>query len=262
MEIYEAKALCEIIVEAEREAAEIIMHAHGILAEMKTGRRDVVTEYDRKVQAFLMEKLSRQVPGARFFCEENNQRDELDAEILFVIDPIDGTLNFVRGMGRSAMSIACMSRGELVAAAVYNPYLDEMFSAVKGGGAYLNGRPIHVHDGHLADSIVCFGTSPYNQELIHQSFVLAERAHRASQDVRREGSAALDLCSVAAGRAGAYFELETSPWDYAAGMLLVQEAGGRCANVEGEPLGLTGGKTSILAGGPLTAPELLQALAD
>ena len=262
MRIEEMRDIRDKIEAAEREAAQLILHAHGVLAEMKTGHRDVVTEYDRKVQELLVDRLRRAVPGARFFCEENNQRDDLNAECLFIIDPIDGTMNFVRGFSRSCISVACANHGELVAAAVYNPYLDEMFTAVKGEGARLNGRPIHAYDGPLSESVVCFGTAPYNQALTTRTFRLAERAHRASLDIRREGAAALDLCSAAAGRAGAYFELEISPWDYAAGMLLVQEAGGRCTNVDGEPLGLTGGKTSILAGGPLSAVELLQALAD
>ncbi len=260
MNLEQATALCEKIQAAEREAAELILHAHGILAEMKTGHRDVVTEYDKRVQALLTERLSQAVPGARFYCEESERRDELSAERLFIIDPIDGTMNFVRGFSRSCVSVACAQEGELAAAAIYNPYLDEMFTAVKGGGAFLNGRPIRTWEGPLSESLVCFGTAPYNQALTERTFRLAERAHRASLDVRREGSAALDLCSVAAGRAGAYFELEVSLWDYAAGLLLVREAGGECFTLEGERLGLVPGKTSILAGGPQAGAELLQTL--
>lgn len=262
MEIYAAKALCRAIEFAEREAAGLMMQAHGILAECKTGHRDVVTEYDRRVQNLLMERLSAAVPGACFFCEESDRRDDLEAERLFIIDPIDGTMNFVRGFGHSCISVACAEKGELMAAAVYNPYLDELFSAVKGGGAFLNGRPIRAWEGPLSESVVCIGTAPYNQELTGPTFRMAERAHRASLDIRREGSAALDLCSVAAGWAGAYCELEVSTWDYAAGLLLVQEAGGQVFTAEGKALGLLPGKTSILAGGPQAAAELLRALED
>ncbi len=262
MDLKEAKRICEEIVRAEREAAVLMLHAHSILAECKTGHRDVVTEYDRKVQALLMERLSASVPGARFFCEENNQRDSLAEARLFIIDPIDGTMNFVRGFHHSSISVACACRGELMAAAVYNPYVDEMFTAVRGGGAAVNGRPIRAWEGPLSESVVCFGTAPYNQALTEKVYRLAERAHRASLDLRREGSAALDLCSAAAGRAGAYFEPEVSPWDYAAGLLIVREAGGQATTLEGEPLVLGPDKTSILAGGPRAAAELLQALAD
>ena len=116
------------ITAAQREAAELMMQAHGILAECKTGHRDVVTQYDRRIQELLMQRLSRDVPGAHFFCEENGQQDPTDAEHLFIIDPIDGTMNFVRGFGHSCISVAYMSRGELRAASVYNPYLDEQFT--------------------------------------------------------------------------------------------------------------------------------------
>ena len=121
------------ITAAQREAAELMMQAHGILAECKTGHRDVVTQYDRRIQELLMQRLSRDVPGAHFFCEENGQQDPTDAEHLFIIDPIDGTMNFVRGFGHSCISVAYMSRGELRAASVYNPYLDEQFTALSGG---------------------------------------------------------------------------------------------------------------------------------
>lgn len=258
----ESMAVCRRIQELEREAAELILHAHGILSECKSGRRDVVTEYDRKVQALLMQGLAAAYPGAGFFCEESARHDALEADRLFIIDPIDGTMNFVRGFHHSCVSVACASKGTLVAGAVYNPYMDEMFTAVRGGGAFLNGRPIHVWDGPLAESVVCFGTAPYRADLTGRTYRLAERAHRASLDLRREGSAALDLCSAACGRAGAYFELEVSLWDYAAGALIVREAGGLCRTVEGEELGLRPGKTSILAGGPQAAAELLKALED
>ena len=138
------------ITAAQREAAELMMQAHGILAECKTGHRDVVTQYDRRIQELLMQRLSRDVPGAHFFCEENGQQDPTDAEHLFIIDPIDGTMNFVRGFGHSCISVAYMSRGELRAASVYNPYLDEQFTALSGEGAWLNGRPWLRRRGHQA----------------------------------------------------------------------------------------------------------------
>lgn len=262
METHEIKAVCEAIIAAQREAAELIMHAHGILTEMKTGHRDVVTKYDKLIQELLIDRLSRAVPNARFFCEENGRRDELEAERLFIIDPIDGTMNFVRGFNHSGISVAFASRGEVLAGVIYNPYVDEMFSAVKGEGAFLNGRPIRVYEGPLSESVVCFGTAPYRPELTERSFRLAAKAHMASLDLRRQGSAALDLCSVAAGRAGAYFELDVSPWDHAAGAFIVREAGGVCMTAEGRPLGLVPGKSTILAGGPRAAAELLQVLED
>lgn len=242
-------AILDAVIRAEREAAELIMHAHGILAEAKTGHRDVVSEYDKRVQALLMERLSAAVPGARFFCEENNVHGDLGAEHVFVIDPIDGTMNFVRRMHHSCISVAYMSRGVLEAAAVYNPYMDELFTAVRGAGAFLNSRPIHAETAPLSETIFCFGTSPYYADLTDETFRLSRIAYDATLDLRRFASAELDLCSVAAGRAGLYFELSLSLWDYAAGSLIVTEAGGVCTDITGAPLPLDGRKSSVAAGG-------------
>lgn len=252
-----AEMVCELITAAEREAAKLILEACSILAEEKTGQRDVVTEYDRKVQELLVERLGAEVEGARFFCEENDRQDAVDAEHLFVIDPIDGTMNFVRHFNHSCISVAYMSRGELLAAAVYNPYVDEMFTAVRGKGAFLNGKPIHVEDVPLCDTIACFGTSPYSPELADKTFALVKKVHLITLDIRRQGSAALDLCSAASGRAGVYFEENLSFWDYAAGMLIVEEAGGIVRTTEGKPLPLDGSKSSVVAGGKTAVEEVL-----
>ena len=249
--------ILERICAAQREAAELVLHAHGVLAECKTGHRDVVTEYDRRVQELLIDRLSAAVPGARFFCEESDRQDDLGADNVFIIDPIDGTMNFVHGFNHSCLSVACMRKGELRAAAVYNPYVREHFTALKGEGAWLNGRPIRVSDMPLSESVVCAGTAPYRTDLLDRTFALMRAACERSLDIRREGSAALDLCSVAAGRAGLYFELQVSLWDYAAGLLLVREAGGQVTTIDGVPLPFDGSKTSILAGSPQAAADFL-----
>ncbi len=251
------REILELIVSAEREAAELILQAHDVLTENKTDRRDVVTDYDRRVQALLIARLSAALPDARFFCEENDRHDDLHAAHVFIIDPIDGTMNFVRGFHHSCISIACMCRGELRAAAIFNPYVKELFTAVRGGGAALNGRAIHVSDEALADSVVCCGTAPYDAGLVDRGFRLMKAAFLAGLDIRREGSAALDLCSAAAGRAGAYFELGLSLWDYAAGKLIVEEAGGICCTIDGGPLPLDPSRPSVVAGGRRAVEELL-----
>ena len=252
-----AREILEKITSAQKEAAELILHAHGVLAEIKTGHRDVVTEFDRRVQELLIERLSAAAPGAAFFCEENSRRDSLEAEQVFIIDPIDGTMNFVRGFHHSAVSVAYMFRGEITAASVYNPYVDECFTALKGEGARLNGRPICVSAQPLSESVVCCGTSPYNPELADSTFELIKKAFVAGLDIRREGSAALDMCSAAAGRAGVYFEPSVSLWDVAAGMLIVREAGGSCCRLDGSHLPLDGSKTSVVAGGARAVKDFL-----
>lgn len=256
----DTQAILSAMEAAEREAAQLMLHAHGVLAECKSGRRDVVTEYDRRVQTLLLARLGEACPGARFFCEENNRHDELNAPQLFIIDPIDGTMNFVRRMNHSCLSAAYWRGGVPEAAAVYNPYVDEMFTARRGGGAFLNGQPLRVEEAPLSETLVCCGTAPYNEELTGQTFRLMELAYRASLDIRRQGSAELDLCSVAAARAGAFCELSLSLWDYAAGALIVEEAGGRCSRVDGSPLPFDGSKTSVLAGGPRAWADFRAAL--
>ena len=254
--------ILERICAAEREAAQLMLPAHGVLAENKGDRRDVVTAYDRQVQALLIERLGEALPGARFFCEENRRQDELDAAHVFVIDPIDGTMNFVHGFNHSCISVAYLSEGRLLAGAVLNPYVDELFTALRGGGAFLNGRRIHVSGAPLRESVICCGTAPYNPELAGRTFALIQAAFLAGVDIRRQGSAALDLCSAAAGRAGLYFEPGLSLWDYAAGLLLVEEAGGVCRTLEGAPMPLDASRPSIVAGGEAAVAEFLRLAAQ
>ena len=254
----EYKEILRHIVSAEREAAQLIMEAHGVMAEEKSSRRDVVTEYDRKVQELLTARLHAALPHARFYSEEQEQHDDINAPALFVIDPIDGTMNFVRGLHHSCISVAYAEYGETKAAAIYNPYVDELFTATRGGGAFLNGKPIHVDDAPLGETLVCFGTTPYNVGLAPRCFAIAQKMMETALDLRREGSAALDLCTAAAGRAGLYFELALSPWDYAAGMLIVREAGGVCRTLEGEELKLIAGRPSVVAGGKAAVDEFFR----
>lgn len=242
------REVLEKIIAAEREAAELLLHASNVMTEMKSGRRDVVTEYDRRVQALLVERLGAAVPGAAFFCEENNVQDSTEAENVFIIDPIDGTMNFVRHMNNSCISVAFMQRGVLKAAAVFNPYVDELYTAVRGEGAWLNGRAIHVEDAPLGETVFLLGSSPYYPEHTDETFRLARIAFDNSLDLRRFASAELDLCGIAAGKAGMYFELCLSLWDFAAGSLIVEEAGGICTDIEGNPLPLDGRRSSVLAG--------------
>lgn len=249
--------ILSLICRAEREAATLILQAHDVLAENKTGRRDVVTAYDKRVQELLIERFSATLDDVRFFCEENDRHDDLHAQHVFIIDPIDGTMNFVHGFRHSCISVAYMSRGELRAAAVCNPYANELFTAVKGEGAFLNGRPIHAAREALSETLVCCGTAPYDTNLADRTFALMKMAYLRGLDIRREGAAALDLCSVAAGRAGVFFELGLSLWDYAAGRLIVEEAGGVCCTMEGKPMPMDPSRPTVVAGGRRAVEEFL-----
>lgn len=229
----------ELIKDIAVRAGEIMLHAHHIQDGIvqKAGHANFVTEYDKKVQDFLKKELSQAMPEAVFIGEEEETHASAAKGWAFIVDPIDGTTNFMKGCSMSAVSIALLKDGEPVIGVIYNPYLREVFSAEKGKGAFCNDRRIHVSGLPLEKGIVIVGTAPYyREELADRTFALMREYYDRSLDIRRSGSSALDLCSVAAGRAELFFELRLSPWDYAAGSLIVQEAGGKVTTVEGEPL--------------------------
>ncbi|MCD8106694.1 MAG: inositol monophosphatase [Oscillospiraceae bacterium] len=229
---------------------EIILSAAGNELQIteKSSARDLVTRYDRLVQERLVADISESVPGAQFVSEEMADRGDLSAEDTFIIDPIDGTTNFIHKMGNCAISVAWYKSGKPFYGAVYDPAANEFFEAKAGEGAYLNGKPIHVSDAPLKNSIVLFGTAPYNPELGDLTFSLVRRIFGKCQDVRRMGSAALDICHVACGRAGLYFEATLSPWDYAAASLILRESGGSFVDFSGKEIALSLEKTSVIAG--------------
>jgi myo-inositol-1(or 4)-monophosphatase len=234
MKQYSDFEILELICAAEREGAALIMQASDVLAECKTGHKDVVTQYDRRVQELLVERLSSAVESARFFCEENDRQDDLNAEHVFIIDPIDGTMNFIRELGLSAISLALLEKGETVIGVVYNPFSGELFSAERGKGAFLNGEPIKVSDrAELSEALAAVGTSPYYKPKTAECFEIYREFFLRCVDIRRLGSAALDICYVAAGRFDLYYEYILSIWDYAAARLILTEAGGKITNTEG-----------------------------
>lgn len=236
----EQDQLLKQITDAVRACGEIILHADRgkSCIDEKAGHANFVTTYDKKVQQELQEKLLQILPEAVFVGEEEDIHASIAEGYAFIVDPIDGTTNFIKDYHVSAISVGLARDGERYLGVVYNPYLNEMFTAVKGQGACLNGEPIHVSSEPLHNGIVLFGTAPYYEELSRKSFKMAYDYFKKALDIRRSGSAALDLCSVAAGRAEVFFELRLSPWDFAAGSLIVEEAGGKVTTVEGEPLSL------------------------
>lgn len=230
----------EELLSIMRRAGEIVLGAHnmesdGAVREKSGDVANMVTVYDVSVQNYLITEIKKLIPDAEFIAEEKeNAEDSLGAEYCFVIDPIDGTANFVHNCRHSAISLAMISHGVTLFAAVYNPYLDEMFYAALGDGAYLNGQKIQASERDMPHSIVTVGTSPYyKNELGEATFSLCRKLFYACSDVRRLGSAALDLCYVAAGRTDIFFEYRLSPWDFAAGALIVTEAGGVITDMQG-----------------------------
>ena len=239
--------LNEIIV-AAKECGQVMLQAdrNNFGIKDKAGKANFVTAYDCKIQEMLQIKLAQILPEAEFLGEEEDCRINRKAEYIFVVDPIDGTTNFIKDYHMSCVSIGLIRNGKRYLGVVHNPYLDETFSAISGEGAYMNGNAIHVSSDDLENGVVLFGSSPYNTELAKASFKLAYEYFQKCLDIRRSGSAALDLCSIASGRAELYFELILSPWDFAAGALIVEEAGGIVTTVEGDTL-LCLEKSSVLA---------------
>lgn len=234
-----------------RDAGQIMLGAQSIenSVQEKEGSANFVTQYDVAVQQLLRRRLLELRPNAQFIGEEEDCHADLLQKEAFIVDPIDGTTNFIKHYDSSAVSVAFAYGGKVVVGAVYNPYRDEFFYAEIGQGAFCNDVPIHVQDLPLSQSLVCFGTSPYYSELTHPTFVLAESLLNHALDLRRSGSAAIDLCDVARGRAGLMFELVLSPWDYAAASLIVTEAGGCIGQLDGSPVTLEH-PCGVVAGAP------------
>lgn len=233
--------MLEQLIPIVRQAGEIILSAHDIdqATHEKTSAADLVTEYDVAVENFLKQKLLELLPEAVFYGEEEKENTDPTKGWAFIVDPIDGTTNFVRGIRQSAVSVALAKDGVMEYGVVYDPAKNELFTAQRGKGAFLNGKPIHVSSLPLSQGIFLVGTALYRKEYAAPSLHMVEQLFARSCDFRRIGSAALDLCYVACGRAEVYFEYSLFPWDYAAGSLIVTEAGGVVSTIEGNPLPLT-----------------------
>ncbi len=161
----------------------------------------------------------------------------MSGDTYWILDPIDGTTNLIHDYQHSVVSLALYEKGEITLGIVYDPFREDVYHAQKGRGSFLNGTPIHVSDAAaLRETIISVGTSPYDRELADENFNRIRRVFDHAQDIRRTGTAALDLAYVACGRTGGFFEPRLSPWDFAAGQLLVKEAGGRVTDFAGEEL--------------------------
>ncbi|MEA4889591.1 MAG: inositol monophosphatase family protein [Clostridiaceae bacterium] len=193
-----------------------------------------VTEMDLAVQQLIVGRLTALTPDYAIIAEESKTNPYGSARPTWILDPVDGTTNLMRNYRHSAVSLALLADNRLQLGLVLNPYAAECFSAVAGQGAWLNDRPISVsrHD-RLQDCLVGFGTTPYARDKAHFTFDLAERVFLQSLEIRRSGSAALDIVYVACGRLDGFFEMQLQPWDYAAGALILQEAGGQITNWNG-----------------------------
>lgn len=222
------------ITEIVKEAGKIVLSAHNQenTITAKEGKKNFVTKYDVAVQEFLFRELGKAFPDAQFIGEEGENDFSTDG-LRFIIDPIDGTTNFMQDYRCSCISVALCNGNDVIVGVVYNPYTNEIFSAEKGKGAYLNDDRISVSERPLSDGLALFGTSPYHPENTDETFALLRKVFDLSRDIRRSGSAAFDICTVACGRCEVFFEKGLQPWDIAAGTLILKEAGGIALNYDG-----------------------------
>jgi myo-inositol-1(or 4)-monophosphatase len=217
-----------VAIEAAHAAANIMrrqmQHVDAIPFERKA-RHDYVSEVDKACEAEIVREIRRYYPDHAFLCEEGGASG--DAEAVWVIDPLDGTTNYLHGIPHFAVSIAHQVRGRTEHAVVYDPMRDELFTASRGAGAFRNQKRIRCSARKKLDDAVVATAFPFRQRERLQAYARVFQAvFNRVEDFRRAGTASLDLAWVAAGRLDAYFEIGMSPWDLAAGALLVREAGG------------------------------------
>ena len=229
-----------------REAGGMMAAYHDPKVYDKGRHADFVTEADLAVQDFLMERLSAAFPEAAFFAEEKAENELADG-LTFIIDPIDGTTNFFRHRACSAISVGVAEGKRPVFGAIYNPYRAELYHAEEGCGAFCNEDGLRASDTPLEKALVGFGTAPYYSDLFEVTGRTLAALLPVCADIRRTGSACLDLCDVAAGRSDAHFEWLLQPWDICAGTVIVREAGGRCGNILGGDVVLEKGAPHLAA---------------
>jgi myo-inositol-1(or 4)-monophosphatase len=231
----------------------------GLEVKFKNGPGDPFSEADLRAEETVKTLLATAHPAYGFLGEEGGLVEGEDAEHVWVVDPLDGTMNFVRGVPFFAVNIALAQAGEVIAGVTYIPMMDEMFWAETGAGAYLNGEPIRVaKTTRLEDAILAIGI-PFAGKLRHEQFVheIAQLTPRVAS-VRRLGAGAVDTAYVACGRFDAYWEQSVSPWDMAAGAVIVREAGGVVTDTLGGALDIMGG--SVLNAAPGIHSALLEVM--
>jgi myo-inositol-1(or 4)-monophosphatase len=231
------------MAEIAREAGALLMgYFHRRVKVEYKGDVDLVTEADRASEALITKRIRERWPGHNIMGEEGT-RTEQGSEYRWYVDPLDGTTNFAHGYPVFCVSLGLEHKDERVAAVIFDPTREEMFTAEKGGGAFLNGQPIHVSTvGNLAECLVATGF-PSHKRHKNPNIFFYHQITLKTHGVRRAGSAALDLCDVACGRFDGFWEFNLNPWDTAAGVLIVQEAGGRVTRFDGQPFRLDSRET-------------------
>jgi myo-inositol-1(or 4)-monophosphatase len=257
-------AVLNVMVKAAHRAGRSLKRDLGEIEHLQVsvkGPRNFVTAADHRAEAIVREELAKARPDYGFLGEEGGAHEGSDKSHRWIVDPLDGTTNFLHGIPHFAVSIALERNGAIVAGLVYNPANDETFLAERGKGAYLNDKRIRVAArAHLAEAVVACGLPHYGRGDLdlarHEIF--AAQQHFAG--LRRYGAAALDLAWIACGRLDAYWERDLSPWDVAAGLILVREAGGFVSDIEGKDNAIAKGQ--VVAGNDTMHRALLKLLKE
>lgn len=252
--------LLTIAVRAARRAGDVIvrsLHKVGNLEVTAKGRNDFVTEIDRAAEAEIVAIVRKAYPQHGFLAEEGGRSG--GDEVIWIVDPLDGTTNFLHGFPQFCVSIAAQVRGRLEVAAVFDPMRSELFTATRGAGAQLEGRRIRVSQLRGLDGALIGTGFPYraNLQYLKPYLAMLEVVMQEAAGIRRPGSAALDLAYVAAGRLDGFWEIGLSPWDTAAGTLLIGEAGGHIGTLTGAEYRQQG---HVVAGNPKVYAALLAAI--
>src|SRR5262245_38260875 len=263
--IMPASALLNVIVGAARKAGRGLARDFGELEHLQVsmkGPANFATTADHRSEEVLYRELSKARPGYGFLMEERGIVEGPDRTHRWIVDPLDGTTNFLHGVPLFSIAIALEREGDIVAGVVYNPIHDELFTAERGQGAFLNNRRLRVAArSTLADCLIATGIPHRGRAAAHARFLTeCETLMRHVAGIRRTGSAAIDLAWVAAGRFDGYVEHNLGPWDMAAGTVLVREAGGHVTDIKGGKSMFESG--SIVAGNASVHRAMLELLAE
>jgi myo-inositol-1(or 4)-monophosphatase len=255
-------AILNVMVQAAMKAGRLLARDFGEVQNLQVslkGPGDYVSQADRKAEEVIFTELSRARPGYAFLMEERGEVAGEDDQHRWIVDPLDGTTNFLHGLPIFSISIALERQGQIVAGVIYNPAMDELYTAERGGGAFMNDRRLRVAGRNkLSDSVIGTGV-PHLGRGHHGEFLVEMRNIMAEvSGIRRLGSAALDLAYVAAGRMDGFWEGNLSPWDVAAGILMIREAGGFVSDKSGGQDMFGSGQ--IVAGNEQIHKALLKAL--
>ena len=221
----------ESVISLAKRAGEMMLSEKPVISQYKGSAENYATETDERIQEFLEKELLSLLPGSSFMGEENHEYSK--GELVWIVDPIDGTVNYARGLSMSVVSIGLVKDSKTILGVVHNPYLQQTFHAERGKGAYLNGERIRVSGKKRENALVSTAWCAYDKQLAHASFRISERLHSECSDIRRFGTAAYEMCLLAKGSLDIYFEMLLRPWDYAASNLIVEEAGGICSSIDG-----------------------------